>query len=699
MAICKIIPIKQSSGIRDCLDYISDEEKVISSTKSSNPSPQSLNPSQMDDMEEEQIVAPMDFHSVLAYMENSEKTHRTDEVHKKYISGYMCSPETADREFMRRKKENLSKQGKTIAQETGNWAYHIIQSFPENLDISDDEVHQCGRELCEKLGVYQAVICSHVHPVIDEEGEVTGKCKHNHILINSHIHPDKLDPAKPNVYKYHDCKETYAQLQQWNDEISLEHGLPIIRNPELNRKYSWFKNKMEKEGSSWQQQVARDIKNTMRFCSNWEQFKEQMTEQGYFIREAGKTITYYTPEHTEDNQQKIREKRLGKEYTKAELERYWKTIGKAKDESSFKKGNPSNVRLIRDLIKQYDTNLFIEVTIKNKRKPYTLDIPLKNPRRQISEATINTYIEREKTYNLCTADHVPLLEVTGQDIFEYYEQLRKEREKRQKKNSFYADEEEYYYDATKFNFKTNRPYRIRLWDENGRRRTTIELMCILAITIIKNEHATTDSPPAFAYKGTDGKYIYAKTDWKLQNMYNAMSMAREMNVENSNDVSKRLDRTGKEVAQLRKQTRHLTEQHNQMSTIHENLEAMEAVKEICEQIYNMPDGEEKEAAMAAHAAELAQYKTAKRYLHMKNISTEDEIADFKQRYQSTTAHFEEIRQRFDEVNQEYRNLKKIEYNMSMAQNNYYCYGPGHEMFANERAAEETTQEQENKQIN
>ena len=698
MAICKIIPIKQSRGIRDCLDYISDEEKVISSVKSSGSSPLPLNPSQMDDIEEERIVTPMDFHTVLAYMENSKKTHRTDEIHKKYISGYMCNPETAVQEFLNAKEENLFRQGKALADETGNWAYHIIQSFPENLDISDDEVHQCGRELCEKLGVHQAVICSHVHPVINEDSEVSGKCKHNHILINSHVHPNKLDPEKPNVYKYHDCKESYTQLQIWNDEISLDHGLPIIRNPELDRRYSWFKTKMENEDASWTKQVARDIKNTMRFCSNWEQFKEQMAEQGYFIRESGKNITYYTPEHTESHKQQIREKRLGKEYTKAELERYWATMGKTINAPTPAKGQVSKAKLIKDLIKQYDTNLFAEVTTKNKYNTYTLDVPLKNPRRQLSEATLNTYFEPEKTYNLCTSDHVPLIEVTGQDIFDYYEQLRKEREKRQKKNEFHADKEEYYYDATKVNLETKRPYRIRLWDENGRRRTTIELMCLLAIVVIKKEHSATDTQPSFAYKGTDGKYIYAKTDWKLQNMYNTMSMAREMNVENATDVSKKLDRTGKEVARLRKQNRHLTEQHNQMSTINENLEAMEAVKDICEKIYNMPDGEEKDAAMAAHAAELAQYKTAKRYLHMKNISTEAEFADFKQRYQSTTTHLDEVRQEFEDINKEYRSLKKIEYNITMAQNNYYCYGPSHEMFANERAAEETTQEQENKEI-
>lgn len=690
MAVCKIIPIKQSKGIQACKDYISDENKVISSKKTNTQQPL-VNASEMNTEEEERFVTPMDLHTVLAYMKNDEKTHRADEIQKKYISGYMCNPETAVQEFLNTKEQNLFRQGKTLADETGNWAYHIIQSFPEGINISDDEVHQCGRELCEKLGLYQAVICSHIHPVINEEGEVSGKCKHNHILINSHMQPDKLDPKNPKLYKYHDCKETYAQLQQWNDEISLAHGLPIIRNPDMDRQYSWFKSRMENKDASWTKQVARDIKNTMRFCSDWEQFKKQMTEQGYFIREAGKTITYYTPEHTESNKQQIREKRLGREYTKTELERYWDNIRREKGNPKPEKDRASRVNLVKALIRQYGENLFAEVEITNKKNPYTLDVPLKKSHREKAEETVKTYFEADKTYNLCTSDHVPIAEVAGQDLFDYYEQLRKEREKREKKNASYIDAQEYYFDNTKINSKTKKPYRIRLWDENGRRRTTIELLCILAIVVIKQEHALVETTPTFSYKNDEGKYIYAKTDWKLQNMYNTMTLAREMKVENASDVDKKLDRTGKEVARLRKQVRLLTEQYNQMDTIYDNLMAMESVKEICEQIYNMPDGEEKDKAIEAHAAQLDKYKAAKRYLHTKNINTSEQIEDFIRRYQSTASHLQEVQGDLKTMNEEYRSLKKIEYNLTLAQNNYYCYGPNHERFLQEKNAQQTNQ--------
>ena len=697
MAICKIIPIGQSKGIGACFDYITNEEKVLAEDKQKpKPSLASI----LEDNGDSSYNNVTDIATVLRYMKNDEKTHRADGTQTKFISGYLCTPENAVQEFLNAKKQNLAKQNKTLQDETGNWAYHIIQSFPEGLEISDEEVHQCGRELAEKLGLYQAVICSHVHPVENDKSEITGKCKHNHILINSHIHPEKVDPTSPGVYKYHDCNETYAQLQKWNDEIALAHGLPIIRNPDMDRQSSWFKSKMENENASWTKQVARDIKKTMRFSSNWAQFKELMTEQGYVIRDTGKTITYYTPEHTETHKQQIREKRLGREYTRAELERYWANVGKVKEPSASSKTTPSQAKLIKALVKQYDTNLYATVTTtteaaNGKKKTYTLDVPIKNHRRERAEETLRTYFEADKTYSLSTDDHVPIAQVTGQDLFDYYEQLRREREQKKKKHDFYVDQEERYYEPTRVEYKTKKPYTVRLWDENGRRRTSIELICMLAVFIIRNEHAPTSSQPTFAYQGPDGKFIYAKTDWKLQNMYNTVALAREMEVEDASDVTRKLDRTGKEIARLRKQVRLLTEQYNAMDTINNNVETYQSVRGICEQIYQMPDGDEKDGALVAHARDLLDYKTAKRALHQKNINTDEQIADFQKRYQSTSAHLEELRQELDHYNQEYRNLKKIEYNLTLAQNDYYCYGPDHERFAEEQQPEKNDKDADN----
>lgn len=698
--ICKIIPIKQAGGVRDCWEYITDENKVISIQKKDNTLHKTtIDTSLLNITAEEYMLGKMDFNSVLAYMENGEKTHRSENAQEKYISGYLCNPETALEEFMDTKIENLLKQNKKPDDETGNAAYHIIQSFPEDLDISDEEVHRCGRELCEKLGVHQAVICSHVHPVINEDGEVSGRCKHNHILINSHIHQNKLDPEKPNVYKYNNCKSTYTQLRQWNDEIAMEHGLPIIREPHTEKPYSWLKSREENKGTSWIQQVAKDIKNTMRFCSDWEEFKKQMAEQGYHIRETDKNITYYTPNHTEAHKQQVREKGLGCEYTKEFLQNYWNTINQARGAMNVAENRESKVPLLEALVDQYKDNLFVEVRCTGMNGNYFLDFQVQNPRRTVNTKTLYTYFDAEKTYQISTADHMPIAEVTGQDLFDYYEQLQKKKETSRGQEESKPNNRPYYSDPTKRNTHTGKPYRISCWDNTGRPRTNIELICILARVIIKREHAQTTQPTRstsgpIKFHDEDGKVIYASTDWKLQNMYDTMVMAKDMGLENSFDVDKKLDRAGKEVARTRKQLKSLIEKHNQMKTISENIERLEAVHNVCETIYNMPDGTEKNTAQQQHAAELEQYTVAKRYLHLKNINTENQITDFKSRFASITSHLEEVEQDLQAINEEYRKLKRIEYNLTMAQNNYYCYGPEHPSLS-EQPKEQPSEEKQN----
>ena len=94
----------------------------------------------------------------------------TDKVKGKYVSGYMCNVNKAKESFLW--TQSVMKQLYPNKRTDGNIAYHIVQSFPQDIDISDEEVHQCGIELVKKLGKYQAYICSHVHPEIDEDGVV-----------------------------------------------------------------------------------------------------------------------------------------------------------------------------------------------------------------------------------------------------------------------------------------------------------------------------------------------------------------------------------------------------------------------------------------------------------------------------------------------------------------------------------------------
>lgn len=76
--------------------------------------------------------------SILNYVKNEHKTKNV------YVSGYMCDPEMAAEEFYIAKEKNLVALGKTLEHDLGNQAFHIVQSFPDGLDISDNKVHSCS---------------------------------------------------------------------------------------------------------------------------------------------------------------------------------------------------------------------------------------------------------------------------------------------------------------------------------------------------------------------------------------------------------------------------------------------------------------------------------------------------------------------------------------------------------------------------
>lgn len=304
----------KTASVKDAINYISDDSKTAKISAQSDTNYLEL----CEDLSftEFRTLMKDSVNRTLEYIGDESKAGR-------YISGYLCNPNQAEFQFWVTKKINCSRIGEKVEEDTGNYFYHIIQSFPEEIEISDDEVHRCGIELVEKLGLYQAVVASHVHPVIDEEGEHHGKCKHNHIVMNSHIYHEFVDPNNPYKMKYNDCRESYARLQLINDQIAIEHGLPIIANPEKGHGYSWFESRAVKEGKSWKQRVRIDISNVMRSCNDMNSFVETMQAAGYEIRfghsrDKGDYIAYTTPEN-----QRIGDYNLGREYLKNDLENYW----------------------------------------------------------------------------------------------------------------------------------------------------------------------------------------------------------------------------------------------------------------------------------------------------------------------------------------------------------------------------------------
>ncbi|MBQ8245842.1 MAG: relaxase/mobilization nuclease domain-containing protein [Lachnospiraceae bacterium] len=719
--IVKIWPIKgrnnaksATSGkqsLQDSVDYISDKEKVIKSK------PEIYDDEATRAIFEEELQKNSeltweefcqsktdDINRSVNYASNEQKTQG-------YVSGFLCDPEFVIEQFYQTKRINLERVGKTLEDDKGNIAYHIVQSFPPELDISDEEVHQCGLELLKKmgnyneeLGTYQGVVASHVHPAIDEVGEVHGECKHNHIIINSHRHHEFIDPERPDKMKYHDCNETYALLQLINDQIALEHGLPVISEPDKDKTYSWYETAEKNQGKSWKERVRVDIENAMRVSNNRDEYIRAMQASGYKIRigdskDHGEYVSYTCPDGTH----KVRDYTLGQAHTLPYLESYWKL--KQEIENTTKDiGNGAgkeSENIINQIMQNSRNQLFVKIERKtsNKRKDklkeahqapkdkYTISVPLPYEWDKKVQS-YKSYFIPEKEYNIYDENRRYINTVTGQDILLYLRELEeKERQAREKE-----EEKQKYYSRSDFiNTRTRKPYRVRIRDEEGRVRTNLELMFILAVVVIQNESDFAETKkPARKYYEDKGNPIYGQRDWKIQNMLDTIRVAREENLTTQEEVNAAVNAAGKNCAKARAAIKRIEKSINNMSEINEAIRTYQKVKDVCEQLHAEQKPEELFTTQEKEALE--KYKKAKAVLYRATIKTDEDIADFLNRRQHLEDTKKQEEANLEKAKGEYRRLSKVRYNMQLAQNKQYCYGARYEEPAPEQEIRETSED-------
>lgn len=302
MPINKIIAIHNSP--KAAMDYTFDEQKTD----------MSLSPSYMD----RQYVK-----NALNYSFNEEKTiFDLDGDRDLLISGHLCSPDTADLEFSRCRKDYYSRVGGKTRNISGKkiinhdevrkgaepvygdkeerLAYHLIQSFAEDDELDPRLVHQIGLELCEKaFPDYMATVSTHMNT----------ENLHNHIVLNAF-------PVS-GCNKYLDNKASLQRVRDISDDIALSYGIDIIIDVGREAQtISWSEHNAKSRGESWKDQVRADIDVIQMYSHSWDEFKKNMTDSGYKIRETGKYVTYTLPDSAT---KKIRDVRLGADYTRAAI--------------------------------------------------------------------------------------------------------------------------------------------------------------------------------------------------------------------------------------------------------------------------------------------------------------------------------------------------------------------------------------------
>lgn len=182
-------------------------------------------------------------------------------------SGLNCNPSTAIIEFIRTQKK-FQMEGNRVA-------YHIIQSFSPEDNITPEQANEIGLKLCNELYPnYQCVISTH-----NDKGHL-----HNHICLNAiNLDGNKLEDRLANE------KEGLYGLSDTSDKIAEEYGCFVMPR----RTFKVTKNKdyyFQYKEQSWKEQIQDMLEKIIPKCSNFEELLDELSIAGYEIR-RGKHIS------------------------------------------------------------------------------------------------------------------------------------------------------------------------------------------------------------------------------------------------------------------------------------------------------------------------------------------------------------------------------------------------------------------------
>ncbi len=225
------------------------------------------------------------------YDQKAEKT-RDGEL----VSSYMCSPETAAKEFEESKQLYHQLTGRKQPPKRDVIMYRIIQSFKPG-EVSPEEANRIGYELAMKFtgGQHQFVVSTHVDK----------KHIHTHIEFNStNLNCDG---------KFVNPLNSYLILRRLNDDLCRAHGLSVIEHPKERTKPEGEAAAI-KYGISFKEQLRQTIDRMIPDCRDYDDFLARMRAVGYEIKE-GKALSFRAPGWDRFT----RSNKLGADYTKEAL--------------------------------------------------------------------------------------------------------------------------------------------------------------------------------------------------------------------------------------------------------------------------------------------------------------------------------------------------------------------------------------------
>lgn len=619
LKVMKNATVQNLASIARTMRYIKDEAKCISpKTVEELAKDRDLIGNLFDNISNDNTIKRS-----MIYAANKDKTEM------KYISGYLCDPETAYEEFVANMDKVIEA---TRGKLEGNLTYHLVQSFPDELEISDEEVHQCAVEFAQEVREYQMLISSHVHPEEKKDGEIHGKCKHSHFVMSAYKHFDTLDLAHNKQVKFNKCDDTIEALRDLNDMIALRHGLPIIIDPSREKSYNAYDRKLMSDPNSWKRKVKDDVDEAKRNCKNFERFKKYLIDKEYAIRE-GK----YTTLTTSDGN-KVRLETLGSEYSAEHLKDYFETKKVIKfRKKKIENGEKLNYRTdkLDNVIARYGSDIFVGLDIerKDKRGRYKMVFDLNTHKH---EEIFKRWIDKDKAYELLInkeGSYVTVGAVTGEDLHAYY-LVQKDEYKpyleaiKEEEKSRFTPKYIYIY-----NYRKKKEYRYDPF-YNLENKSNLELMLILAMILLGkiDLHATEPAYP---------KRVYVYRNFKYQRILDTIDLGNKLNIHSREQLNKEIKSCGQKIGYINREIKAYERTLDNMQDIRDAIDYLNSFGSV---------GNDN----------IEERKECKALLYRAGLMNKNKQTDFIVRYDDILAKKIAAENELEKANDNYKKLKRIE---------------------------------------
>lgn len=256
MATTKILQIKKAHS--DALTYIMDINKTSRSHEQ----------------------------DALTYIADGHKTNDGE-----LVTGYNCFPTFSSVEFaltQEMAREVYGNYQKGVGNEIK--AYHLIQSFSPDDNVTPQEAHEIGQKMMQELlgGKYEYVIATHI-----DKAHI-----HNHVVFNATSFYD---------YKKFRCKPytTAAQIRSISDKLCAEKGLHVI---EQNQSLKSNRTNYQKyrAQASFRMKIRKRLSYLLETETDVTSFKEKARALGVTVDFSGQHATY----QFEGQQRKTRDNKL-----------------------------------------------------------------------------------------------------------------------------------------------------------------------------------------------------------------------------------------------------------------------------------------------------------------------------------------------------------------------------------------------------